>query len=180
MWQTWCHERLQHQAMTRAQGTRKINDPRFIRDAPNDTPQLRIVFDWVYNTKPWPGWRSPTSLFAGEKFLSLCERLRDLFHKQIRKVLFYDFVLPRKFRNQTSDLWTDAATALTRTREEKESEEREREKERVSRNKIKSEAARAEPSGGTKKESHATRSRLGRQKVAEKVHLTAARSACGS
>ena len=56
----------------------------------------------------------------------------------------------------------------------------EREKERVSRNKIKSEAARAEPSGGTKKESHATRSRLGRQKVAEKVHLTAARSACGS
>jgi hypothetical protein len=103
-----------------------------------------------------------------------------LFHKQIRKVLFYDFVLPRKFRSQTSDLWTDAATALTRTREEKESEEREREKERVSRNKIKSEAARAEPSGGTKKESHATRSRLGRQKVAEKVHLTAARSACGS
>ena len=58
--------------------------------------------------------------------------------------------------------------------------EKEREKERVSRNKIKSEAARAEPSGGTKKESHATRSRLGRQKVAEKVHLTAARSACGS
>ena len=58
--------------------------------------------------------------------------------------------------------------------------EKEREKERVSRNKIKSEAARAEPSGRTKKESHATRSRLGRQKVAEKVHLTAARSACGS
>ena len=130
MWQTWCHERLQHQAMTRAQGTRKINDPRFIRDAPNDTPQLRIVFDWVYNTKPWPGWRSPTSLFAGEKFLRLCERLRDLFHNQIRKVLFYDFVLPRKFRSQTSDLWTDAATALTRTREEKESEERERKRER--------------------------------------------------
>jgi hypothetical protein len=38
--------------MTGAQGARKINDPIFIRNAPNDTPQLGIVFDWVYNTKP--------------------------------------------------------------------------------------------------------------------------------
>ena len=34
----------------------------------------------------------------------------------------------RKFRSQTSDLWTNAATAVRAVREEKESEEKESEK----------------------------------------------------
>ena len=66
-----------------------------------------------------------------------------MFHKQI--------VLScrRKFRSQTSDLWTDAATGLTRTREEKEPEKKEREKVVETRLREAAEAAGWEPSGGS-------------------------------
>ena len=100
-----------------------------------------------------------------------------LFHKQI--------VLScrRKFRSQTSDLWTDAATGLTRTREEKVVETRLREA---------AEAAGWEPSGGssiargcgTKQIWHAKVHRLQRETlwpwVVEKVHAAAARRSVGS
>jgi alpha 1,2-mannosyltransferase len=46
----------------------------------------------------------------------------------ISKVTFKININRRKFRSQTSDVWTDAAAVVRRVREEKESEEKESEK----------------------------------------------------